>query len=76
MKLSKEEYDFFNQMNYKDFQNFASIDFDRYINFISNESKSNKRKRHKRFDKQREKDFVKFYGCKGDCGRCKNPCGN
>lgn len=76
MKLSKEEYDFFNEMNYKDFYAFASIDFDRYFNFITNESKFNKRERHLRFNEQRERDFTQFYNCKKNCSRCKSPCGN
>ena len=70
MKLPKSEYDYFNSLTSWEFYATAHTDFERYHNFIKNESKGNKQKRHARFDEERRKDFEERYGCVENCQDC------
>lgn len=70
MILPKSEYEFFNKLTEQEFYAVAKTDFDRYCNFIENESKKNKGNRHARFDEERRKKFEKKFCCVENCIEC------
>lgn len=70
MKLAQSEYEYFNNLNSWEFYAMAHTDFERYHNFIKNESKGNKQKRHARFDEERKQDFARRFQCVENCQLC------